>query len=125
MPKESSLKGLITVQQMKRLVDDGKTDKEIGEMYYVSPSTVYKFRKKYGLSKHREKVSRDVESYKRMKECLLTDEQVAYIWNMSRRSLTEWKSRENVSGMALQKVDVYADGTPVNEVIMRKGKNLR
>lgn len=125
MPIKSYLDDLVTVQQMKQHVDDGLTDAEIAEKYLVSPNTVYRFRAKHGIQKHRTKSVRDIGMYYRLKECLLTDEQVAYVWNMSRRSLTEWKKREGLDGVAKQNVDVLHDGTPVFEVIMRtqRGEN--
>lgn len=124
MPAKSDIHGLVTVQQMKQFVEDGLTDAEIASKFFVTSNTVYRFRKKHGIAKHRKKIVRDVKMYHRMKECKLTDEQVAYIWNMSRRSLSEWKKREGLDGVALQKVDAYADGTPVFDVIVRKPKGV-
>lgn len=122
MPKKSVLDDLVTPQEMRQHVKDGLTDAQIGNKYFVTASTVYKYRERHGIKKHRTKIVRDVDSYYRMKNCLLTDEQVAYIWNISRRALGEWKKSEGLDGVALQVVDRYADGTPVMELIVRKEK---
>ena len=112
--RKGLLDGVVSVQQMKVHVKDGLTDDEIADMYLVDDNTVFRFRKKHGIEKQREKVTRNVDMYYRMKECQLTDEKIAYIWNMSRRALTEWKKREGIDGIAIQN----------NEVILRREKAI-
>ena len=93
---------IITPRQMKQHVDDGWTDERIAGEYHVSTSAVYRYRREHAIMKHKTKVGRDVDTYYRMKECKLTDASIAFIWNMSRRCLSEWKKREGIDGTKLK-----------------------
>lgn len=75
------------------LVKEGKTDKEIGEIIHASESTVQRYRAKYGILKFTKASTYNKDMYLRMKECSLTDDQIAYIWDSKRRNLNNWKYR--------------------------------
>lgn len=122
MPLKSILDNEVNIRTMRKHVEDGLTDKEIAEKYFVSPNTIYRFRKKHGLNKHRDRSIRDVDTYYRMKGCGLTDEQVAYIWNITRRTLYQWKSDNQLEGIAIQVGEEEYGGERRRRLISRKPK---
>lgn len=87
----------IPKNEIATLVKEGKTDKEIAEIIHASESTVQRYRMKYGINKGLKSSIYDKAMYLRMKECNLTDEQIAYIWGSKRRNLTKWKYREGLT----------------------------
>lgn len=122
MSRKSVLETLTTVQLMKQHVMDGMTDERIAEIYHVSASVVYKYRVKHNIPKTRAKCQRDVEEYIRMKEVGMTDENIAYVWNLSRRALVSWKEREYLLGVCIQDKRVMHD---VEKVVMRRKPRSR
>jgi hypothetical protein len=85
----------ISKSEMTALVKDGLSDREIASMYFVSESTIQRIRKEYGIGRY-VKVY-DKQMYLRMKDCGLTDEQIAYIFGSSRRDLNKWKYRAGLT----------------------------
>lgn len=92
----------VNVLELRKLVEDGFNNREIGEMLYISPSTVQRRLQQYGIKREDKAFIRDMESYIRMKNCGLNDEQVAYVWGISRRKLYNWKKENNIINVCVQ-----------------------
>lgn len=75
-------------------VQDGMTDKEIAEKYLCSESTINRLRKEYGIGRY--VFIYNEGEYARMKQVGLSDEEVCFIWGVSRRHLNVWKSRNDL-----------------------------
>lgn len=81
--------------ELKQMVMDGMTTKEIASLLYCSVSSVNRAIKKLGIRPVYVVYNRDI--YLRMKENNLTEDEVAYIWGVSYSALQSWKSREGLS----------------------------
>lgn len=81
--------------ELKQMVNDGLSTKEIASLLYCSKATVNRAIKKLGIRPVYVVYNRDI--YLRMKEIELTDDNVAHIWGVTYHALQCWKSREGLS----------------------------
>ena len=62
------------------LVAEGKSDEEIAKMYFVNRSTIYRVRKAWGILKPKNPEKYNWDMIKRMLECNLTYDDIAYVY---------------------------------------------
>lgn len=85
----------ISKSEILACVQSGMTDKEIGEKFNCSESTAQRIRKDYGIGRYVFIYNKG--QYERMKQVGLSDEEVCFVWGVSRRHLNQWKYREGLT----------------------------
>jgi hypothetical protein len=85
----------ISKKEMLELVADGLTDKEIAKKYFCSESTIQRIRSEYGIGRYVKIYN--VGEYLRMKQLGLSDEEVCFVYGVSRRALNNWKYRNGLT----------------------------
>lgn len=87
--------------ELKQMVTDGHTPKEIAEILSCSVSSVNRAIKKLGIRPVY--VVYNKEQYYRMIEMNMTDEDVAYVFGVSYGALRTWKSRNGITKCTTRK----------------------
>lgn len=82
---------MISKKKLLEYVQDGLTDREIAEKEFLGESTIQRYRKAYGIGRY--VFIYNAGQYERMKQVGLSDDEVCFIWGVTRRKLNTWKSR--------------------------------
>jgi hypothetical protein len=105
--KEKLAKLKISYQELYSMFIDGLTTAEMARRLFVSEATISRRLQEFNL--HRDLSRYDKVMYLRMKEVGLSEEQIAYVFCSTKRSLTRWKSRVGLSRKYKTRRSGYGD----------------